>query len=113
MDKTDPEYWMETAPDKSVWELLKKYACRDNEHSAALLALRSRIELLEAAHAGRDASSAGATPRSDDRLLPLLENAIAYCTIGKAHEAALRCVADWLDRQGFDAAAFTVRMELP
>ena len=113
MDKTDPEYWMETAPDKSVWELLKKYACRDNEHSAALLALRSRIELLEAARAVRDTSSAGATPRSDDRLLPLLEKAIAYCAIGTAHEAALRCVADWLERQDLEHSAFAIRMELP
>jgi hypothetical protein len=46
-------------------------------------------------------------------LLPLLENAIAYCPIGTAHEAALRCVADWLDRQNLGAAAFATRMELP
>jgi hypothetical protein len=46
-------------------------------------------------------------------LLPLMENAIACCAIGTAHEAALRCVADWLDRQGLDPAAFAIRMELP
>jgi hypothetical protein len=112
MDKTNPEYWMETTG-ASVWEMVEKYAVRDDEYSAALLSLRSRVELLEVARAVRAASSAGATPRSDDRLLPLLENAIACCAIGTAHEAALRCVADWLDRQGLDPAAFALRLELP
>jgi len=112
MDKTNPEYWMETtgAP---VWEMVEKYAVRDDEYSAALLSLRSRVELLEVARAVRAASSAGATPRSDDRLLPLLENAIACCAIGRAHEAALRCVADWLDRQDLAAASLAIRLELP
>jgi hypothetical protein len=112
MDKTNPEHWMKTtgAP---VWEMVETYASDNDEYSAALLSLRSRVELLEVARAVRAASSASEAPRSGDRLLPLLENAIACCAIGTAHEAALRCVADWLDRQGLDPAAFALRMELP
>lgn len=112
MDKTSPEYWMETTG-ASVWELARKYAVREDEYNADLLSLRSRVELLEVARAVRDASSASEAPRSGDRLLPLLENAIACCAIGTAHEAALRCVADWLDRQDLAAASLALRLELP